>query len=84
MKTIHFTELSPEELQSITDARQRLVAYWNALSICEESGGTSWGVLEDYRQRVTDCLAADTPEAVSQAERLTAEAEYLRQCGGIF
>ena len=77
----HFTEMPPAEVANLDSRRRRLVDYWNAWSVCDDSGGTSWDVLDEIRMQVTEFLARGQPGDLRQAERQTAKAEFLRQSG---
>lgn len=61
--------------------RNEIVMYWNQLSYEDDSGGTTWDVLDDLRMRVTDLLAEGSHDALKMASRLTALAEYRRRYG---
>jgi hypothetical protein len=77
----HLRKLSPEE-ERVRVYRTRIVEYWKALWHCEDSGGTTWDVLEELSQQVTECLARGSPQDVLRALELTARAECLRSAGG--
>lgn len=76
----HFAEMPPED-SNLNTRKRRLVDYWNGLSVCDDSGGTSWDVLDDLRMQVTEFIDRGSPGDLRQAERLTAKAEFLRQSG---
>jgi hypothetical protein len=78
MDTIHGDGLSPEFDAELVSRKRRLVDYWNAQSVSDESGGTTWDVLESLRTQVTDLLASGTPNDILKADRLTAKAEWYR------
>lgn len=85
MTTSHFNELSPEEPQDRDARLASIVEYWTGIWECEDSGGTTWDVLEELERQVTDCLARHRAEGrrsyLEAAEWLTAKAEFLRAGG---
>lgn len=54
----------------------RIIAFWNELRVCDETGWTTWEVLELLEREVTECLNRDPPD-ISYAEGLTAKAKFL-------
>ena len=60
--------------------RQRIVEFWSAVHIDEDSGSTTWEVLEGLERRVTDCLAAQPPN-IDLAEQLTAKTLLIMATG---
>ena len=81
-ETFHFNRLPPVVAVNLDARRSRIVDYWNALSVCDDSGGTSWDVLDDIRTKVTELLSTGQPDDLTKAERLTGKAEFLRRGGG--
>jgi hypothetical protein len=72
--TKYFAE-SPPAVELDLATRRRLIAdLWMQLESNDSSGATTGDVIEELRLRVTDHLAAGTPDDISCAERLTAEA----------
>jgi hypothetical protein len=55
---------------------QRIVAFWNEVQVCEETGSTSWEALEPLEREVTECLSRDPPD-IDRAESQTAKAMFL-------
>lgn len=78
---IHFRELSLDEAR-LREWRTRLVEYWSALWDCDDSGGTTWDVLEEIGQQVTGLLERGEPDDICRALELTARAECLRRVSG--
>ncbi|MCA9028905.1 MAG: hypothetical protein KDA86_27125 [Planctomycetaceae bacterium] len=74
-------QVPPADDQNLTIRISRLVDFWNALSCCENAGGTSWDVLEFSERQVTEKLERRTPQDIVSAERLTAKAVYLYRFG---
>jgi len=69
-----FDGLSPDEPSEDEQQRiQKITEFWNQLGFVEDAGGTTWGVLEALRTKVTDCLARRRRDLLT-AEALTAEA----------
>ncbi|MDB5337557.1 MAG: hypothetical protein JWN70_3176 [Planctomycetaceae bacterium] len=72
-----FTQAPPDDDLSVRDERMRvLVQFWNNVRMSEDSGATTWEVLERLEMTVTDALS-QVPPAIKLAERLTAEACLL-------
>jgi len=78
---IRFHELSLDDAR-LDELRPQIAEYWSQLWDCENSGGTTWDVLEEIGQQVTECLERGFPEEVFRALELTAKAEFLRRAGG--
>lgn len=72
----YFDGLSPEHLSDEEHRLQNIIDFWNLLEIEESSGGTTWGVLESLKSRVTESLAK-RPRDLRIAESLTALAASL-------
>lgn len=68
--------LSPEYPDSAEERIRQIVEFWNVLDTCGDPGETTWGVLEDLRLEVTECLDRAPPD-VNKAESLTAYALLL-------
>lgn len=68
--------LSPDNPDPVQERIRQIVDFWNELDCCGESGETTWGVLEELRLEVTECLDR-TPPCVNKAESLTAYALLL-------
>lgn len=67
-------DASPGRFMAANRERIRLIVdFWTQLAVCEDSGATTWEVLEDLERKVTDCLDR-TPPQLGRAESLTAEA----------
>lgn len=81
----HFTDLSPEETQVQKARIARLSDYWQCIWDCDDSGGTTWDVLEDFDRQVKECLDSYRERGrlsfIEEAEWLTAQAEYFRAGG---
>lgn len=73
--------LSPDEFTNLQFIKARVIEYWNGMSVCDDAGGTSWDVLDEIRNDVTELLACGGPDDLRLAERKTAMAEFLRQNG---
>ena len=65
-------ELSAEDREIL----HKLVGIWTDLRNGEDTGATTWEVLEQLERDVTDALSHATPD-VRRAERLTAKAMFL-------
>jgi hypothetical protein len=52
---------------------ENVITFWNELSCESDAGETTWGVLDEIRAKVCDCLCRD-PKDLDTAEQLTAEA----------
>ena len=76
MQGITPTGLSPVEPNPMKDRIRQIVEVWNELDCCGQAGATTWGVLEELRLEVTECLYRAPPD-VSRAESLTAYAFLL-------
>ena len=74
-------ELSPGNfpLQTGNHIRQ-IVDWWNQLRIGNDSGTTTWEVLDLLERQVMECLRRDPPD-LSKAESLTAKAALLMTGG---
>jgi hypothetical protein len=66
----------PGERADWQERVQKILDFWNALSIDGDSGETTWGDLEPSQTEVTDCLARE-PKDTARAESLTAYALML-------
>jgi hypothetical protein len=84
MNKVRFVELSPGKPHGLDAIRTQVIEYWIAVEQCDDPGGTTWDVLEDYKNRVTECLYRGIPEDIREASRLTAEFEWHRCGGGTF
>jgi hypothetical protein len=69
-------ELSPGGRGPPNDSHRSIVDWWNAFSVCDRPGGSTWEVLDDIQRQVTECLSRDPPD-IGQAESLTARAALL-------
>jgi len=74
MKNCH--ELSPGGRAPPNDRHQWIIDWWNAFSVCDRPGGTTWEVLDDIQRQVAECLSREPPDLVN-AESLTARAMIL-------
>jgi hypothetical protein len=81
MASRRFTGLSLVDRTNLEEAKRQIVDYWNSLSVCEDTGGTSWDVLDEIRSQVTEAISRGTLHDIRWAMRLTAKAEFLR--GGV-
>ena len=72
--TRYFAKSPPEVELDLSTRRQLIADVWMELEANESSGATTGDVIEELRLRVTDHLAAGTPDDIRCAERLTAEA----------
>ena len=68
--------LSTDNPDSVEQRIRLVVDFWNQLDCCGESGATTWGVLEELRLEVTECLDRGPPD-LNKAESLTAYAMLL-------
>jgi len=69
--------LSPGKLPTRADDRFRQIAdWWSQLRIGDDSGATTWEVLDALERQVTECLTRDPPD-VAKAESVTAKAALL-------
>jgi hypothetical protein len=57
--------------------RQQVVDVWIELNMSGDAGATTWEVLDNLSNKVTECLHAE-PLLLSKAESLTAKALLLR------
>jgi len=71
----HRTELSPD-ITVGEDRIQTIVHFWNGLRACDDSGATTWEVLDSLEKKVTECMYHDPPD-MQGAESLTAKAALL-------
>jgi hypothetical protein len=78
---IHGKESSSDDFGEYEDRKRDIAQYWNDLSFVDDSGGTTWDVLDAIRTEVTELLADGSRDAVIAATRLTARVEYLRRHG---
>lgn len=79
----HGMKPSPDlEASCVSAKKKAIVDFWNVLSCIDDSGGTTWDVLDNLRDQVTALLLVGTPDAISKANRLTSEAMYLLVGGG--
>ena len=53
-----------------------IVDFWNRLRVCDETGKTSWEVLEPLEREVTECLSS-SPRDLGRAWSITAKAMLL-------
>lgn len=56
--------------------RQFIIEFWNELRACDETGETSWEVLEPLERQVTEALYRDPPD-YGKANWVTALAMLL-------
>jgi len=67
----------PSDDPEASAIRLRLLAeWWSALRTTGDAGATTWEVLEELEQKVTDCITIDPPD-LGRAESLTAQAMHL-------
>ena len=66
----------PEAIRASSPLTGHIVDWWNLLAICENSGATTWEVLDSIGLEVTDCLSCDPPDE-GRAWSLTAKANML-------
>ena len=66
----------PDDAEEPSEAIQQILDFWNALRVCDESGATTWEVLEKLEHEVTDCFAPLSPD-LNKAVSLTAYAMLL-------
>lgn len=73
-------ELLPDQCSENSEARiRRIVEFWSALRICGDPGATTWDVLDEIEQQVTQALANGD---LDLADRLSARAWCLVEgCG---
>ncbi len=71
-----FNDSSPGGLPDRAERIQRVVDFWTAVYVGEDSGETTWGVLDEIQAEVTDCLSRE-PKDIARAEGLTAYAAML-------
>jgi hypothetical protein len=77
----HCLKLSPAESPPQAQDRFRLIAdWWSELRTGEDSGATTWEVLDLLERQVTECLMHDPPD-LSGAESITAKAALLLNGG---
>jgi hypothetical protein len=69
-------ELSPGRRGPPNDRHRCIIHWWNAFSVCDHPGGSSWEVLDDIQCQVTECLSREPPD-LDRAESLTAHAALL-------
>lgn len=77
----HLSELTPVEITNLESRRSRISGFWSDLSFCDDSGGTTWDVLDGIRTEVMELLARGSPGDIRRAERLTAKAEFMIEGG---
>jgi len=79
----HCSGLPPEALTAQRERIDAIVSFWNEVRINDDSGSTSWEVLEDLERQVTECLSNVLAD-IDRAERLTSRAmlSMTGQLGG--
>jgi hypothetical protein len=75
MKT-HCSKLSPEELDTQERQTEAIVSLWSELRVGGNSGATTWEVLDQLEQQVSECLSRKPPDLV-EARSLTYKAALL-------
>ena len=77
--TLGFSEdaLSSVESGAKEKRIRQIVEFWNSLRVCDETGQTSWEVLEPLEREVTECLRQNDSSGIDQAESKTALAQIL-------
>jgi hypothetical protein len=70
----HFAESPPDAELDLAERARLIAEIWKQIEDNDSSGATTRDVIEEMKQRVTDCLASGTPDDIRRAEQLTAEA----------
>jgi hypothetical protein len=58
------------------DRIDRIIVFWNELSVADDTGATTREVLDEIGFQVTECLNQETPD-IPKAFSLTAKAFHL-------
>ena len=75
------THLSSDDPQSSVSRWRLITAWWSDLFDGGDPGATTWEVLEEIQQKVTDCRAQEPPD-LGRAESLTFKAFHLAARNG--
>jgi hypothetical protein len=59
--------------QKVDDKIREICDFWSRLHVCEETGATTWDVLERLERDATEALAKQPPD-LKRADAATAEA----------
>lgn len=74
---IYCCGLSPGNVPLQAENRAgRIADWWNQLRIGDDSGATTWEVLDSLERQVMECLIRDPPD-LPMADSLTAKAALL-------